>query len=326
MERNDTEANPLRPKLTRRPRKVRARPYRNPERPLLRYVVNYREAGERRRRYFEKEAEATTFAADKNDERRQFGTTGADFPMWLRVQAQDATKLLMPFGKSITDAAKFYAAHLKTTERSCSAEQLVTELRAAKEKGGASERHLRDIKHRLSRFAKYFNGKPVAAISTRELEDFLDGLLVAPMTRNHYRTVIHGAYNFAVRRGYAVENPVAAVPKAKERNKPPGILSVEQASALLVNASPEILPYIAVGLFAGLRRAELQRHRLARNRLRVRLDRSLSAKVKDGAAAVGNDSTEPRRMADSAPEAGRERRTAGKIPRDIRAGPTRCGH
>jgi integrase len=34
---------------------------------------------------------------------------------------------------------------------------------------------------------------------------------------------------------------------------------VEQATALLVNAAPEVLPYIAIGLFAGLRRAEIER-------------------------------------------------------------------
>jgi integrase len=34
---------------------------------------------------------------------------------------------------------------------------------------------------------------------------------------------------------------------------------VDQASALLVNAPADMLPYFAIGLFAGLRRAELER-------------------------------------------------------------------
>ena len=76
MKRSETQAEPVRPKLTRRPRKVRPSTYWNKERPHLRYVVNFREAGERRRRYFESQSEAAKFAADKNDERRQFGTAG----------------------------------------------------------------------------------------------------------------------------------------------------------------------------------------------------------------------------------------------------------
>jgi integrase len=67
------------------------------------------------------------------------------------------------------------------------------------------------------------------------------------------------AFNFAVKRGYAASNPAASTEEAKQTKTKPGILTVEQATALLVNASPEILPYIAIGLFAGVRRAEIQR-------------------------------------------------------------------
>src|SRR5262249_46201236 len=47
--------------------------------------------------------------------------------------------------------------------------------------------------------------------------------------------------------------------KAKVVPGRPGILTVEQANALLVNAPADILPYFAVGLFGGLRRAEIER-------------------------------------------------------------------
>jgi integrase len=39
----------------------------------------------------------------------------------------------------------------------------------------------------------------------------------------------------------------------------PGILVVTEAARLLEAATPDVLPYIAIGLFAGLRRAELER-------------------------------------------------------------------
>jgi integrase len=67
------------------------------------------------------------------------------------------------------------------------------------------------------------------------------------------------AFNFAIKRGYALTNPVLATEKAREPKIRPGILSIEQASALLTCAAPEIVPYIAIGLFAGLRRAEIER-------------------------------------------------------------------
>jgi integrase len=67
------------------------------------------------------------------------------------------------------------------------------------------------------------------------------------------------ALNFAVMRGYAIDNPAVKAAKAKEPKADIGILTVTQAVQLLESASAAILPYIAVGLFAGLRRAELER-------------------------------------------------------------------
>jgi integrase len=67
------------------------------------------------------------------------------------------------------------------------------------------------------------------------------------------------AFNFAVQRGYATDNPAEKTAKAKERGGGIGILTVTQAARLLESATPEALPYIAIGLFAGLRRAEIER-------------------------------------------------------------------
>lgn len=254
-----TKDEPLRPKLTRRPRKVRARPYRDPKRPNLKYVVNWRESGERRRRYFETQAEAAQFAWDRNEERKQHGL-GGELSLSVRGMAKDAVEALTPYGRTIRDAVAHYVEHLKATERSCSAKQLFNEFLSAKEKDGASERHLSDIRTRLGRFAEHFGEKAVAAISPREISDWLDSLPFAPLSKNHHRSHVRSVFNFARRRGYSTENPVAEVSKARERNhKPPGILSVEQAATLLVNATPEILAYFAIGLFAGLRSAEIER-------------------------------------------------------------------
>ena len=118
---------------------------------------------------------------------------------------------------------------------------------------------MRAANSRLNIFAEKFNGQPVATITTAEIDDWLRSLNVSAVTRNHYRRLIILAFNFAVDRGYATSNPAVKTAEAREPKSKPGILTVEQASALLENASPEILRYIAIGLFAGLRRAEIER-------------------------------------------------------------------
>ena len=242
-----------------RQRKIRVRRYTDNNRPHLKFVVNYREAGKRKRTFFETETEAKSFAAFKNAELQRNGIEHAEFPTSLRVMAQNAAEQLRPFKKTITDAAKHYVAYLKASERSCTAEQLVKELVAAKKADGVSERHLRDIRSRLSVFAQRFDGQMVAAITSKEIDAWLRSLPFSPMTRNHYRGLVVLAFNFALREGYATANPALGAAKAKVASEAPGILSVTQAARLLERATPDVLPYVAIGLFAGLRRAELER-------------------------------------------------------------------
>jgi integrase len=242
-----------------RPRKVRVHRYKSKKRPHLKFVVNYREAGKRKRTFFETKEQAESFASFKNTELKRNGMEHAEFPTSIRVMAQNAVELLKPFGRTIMDAAQHYAAHLRASEKSCTAVELVKELVAAKEKDGASARHVSDLRSRLNIFAEKFDGQPVATITSAEIDDWLRSLPVSPVTRNHYRRLIVLAFNFAVRRGYATANPAEKTAKAKEHGSDIGILTVTQTAQLLEAATPEVLPYIAIGLFAGLRRAEIQR-------------------------------------------------------------------
>lgn len=245
--------------------KLNVRAFHDQARPQFRFMINYREAKKRKRKFFKTEAAAKSWVKWKNDEYEKQGREHAEFSSNLRVMAQECADLLSGHGKTIRDATDFFITYLKDSERSCTAAALVKELVATKKADGLSERHVEDL-CRLNRFADHFDGKPVATITSAEIDDWLRDLVskktgqrLSPVARNHYRRLIILAFNFAIDRGYAASNPAAKTAKAREPKSKPGILSVEQASALLENASPEILPYIAIGLFAGLRRAEIER-------------------------------------------------------------------
>jgi integrase len=242
-----------------RQRKIRVREYSDSNRPHLKFVVNYREAGKRKRSFFESEAQAKSFATLKKVELMKNGIEHSEFPTVLRVMAQNAVEQLKPFGKTITDAVQYYVAHLKASERSCTVKQLLAELLEAKESKGVSQRHLDDLRQRAGRFAASFGERIVSTINGREIEDWLDSLGVGPQTHNHYRSAVRLVFNFAVRRGYATDNQAAKTEKANVLRAAPGILTVTQAARLLEIAMPDVLPHTAIGLFAGLRRAELQR-------------------------------------------------------------------
>jgi integrase len=223
------------------------------------FVVEGRENGKRRRKFFENKAEAEAYAVLKNIEMRNQGVEGAEFDSRLRVMAQEGAEKLKPYGKTIADAAEFYCRHLEASQRSCSVAQLVDELLKAKKTDGASKRHLLDLGSRLTKFALKFHGQAVATITTMQIDDWLRSLEVAPITRNNFRRVLVGMFNFAMQRGYAIDNPAEKAAKARVISEAPGILTVQQTARLLEAASPELLPVVAIGAFAGLRRAELER-------------------------------------------------------------------
>jgi integrase len=242
-----------------RQRKIRVKIYSDVNRPHLKFVVNYREAGQRKRRFFEAKEPAKTFAALKNIELQRNGTEHAEFPTALRVMAQNAVEQLKPFGKTIADAVSFYLPHLQASNRSCTFAELLAELLPAKKADGASKPYLTDLRCRLGQFESVFGNRLVSEIQAHEIDRWLRDLDVSPVTRNNSRRVLRTAFSFAVAHNYCVENPAAKTAKAKEIEGTVGILSVPETARLLEAADAELVPFIAIGAFAGLRRAEIER-------------------------------------------------------------------
>jgi integrase len=219
----------------------------------------------RNRQAFRQKTEAETFLKQKLAEQRNFGIAGSAFSLRDRAEYAECVERLAPFHATLRDAVDFYLPHLEATNRSCTAQQLVDEIKCAKTADGASARYINDLKNRLHHFAIAFDGKPVAKITTTEIDQWLrsltnkKGKAVAATTRNNFRRLLIVAFNFALNRGYCTANPVVKSAKAKAIETPVGILTVDETIRLLRNAPQELVPYVAIGAFAGLRRAELER-------------------------------------------------------------------
>ena len=220
----------------------------------------------RNRQFFKDKTEAQTVLAQKLIEQQNYGTAGLSFGERQRTEYLECAEKLQPFGVTIRDAVNFYLPHLKAANRTCTAAELVGELLKVKEADGASQRYLSDLRSRLNQFSNAFDGKPVAEFTSPQIDEWLrslsnkeTGKRLSPVTRNNFRRILCTAFSFALGRGYCVGNPAEQSAKAKEVESPVGILTVDQTARLLENAAPELVPYIAIGAFAGLRRAELER-------------------------------------------------------------------
>ncbi len=221
--------------------------------------------GKRVRYFFKEKAEAETKAEQLRTERRNTGLAAFSLSNAQRAEAADCLEQLRPFGKSLKDAVAYYLPHVRSLNQTVSFRVLIDELVASKKADGLSVRYVQDLKSRLGAFAADFGERLVASIESTELDNWLrslqteDGNALSATTRNNFRRVLGVAFNHAVKRKYCDHNPVSGTDEAKVKESEVGILKVDELKKLLAKSAPTLIPFVCIGSFAGLRRAELER-------------------------------------------------------------------
>ena len=174
-------------------------------------------------------------------------------------------------GGSLVEAARFYVKRNPHRMPKKPMPDLVAEMIEAKTADGVSKYYISDLKWRLGQFAEKFPGD-IAFLTSADIEDFLRGLKGQPdkdkksaavtgRSRNNFRRAIGTLLNFAVSRGYLLKGTVEItdVAQAREDNGEIEIFRPEEMAAVLKIADERLIPFLAIGAFAGLRHAELQR-------------------------------------------------------------------
>lgn len=186
-------------------------------------------------------------------------TALAPFNVTVRAAASVIAESLKIVGdlSNVHAAIKFYAARNKQTVKKPVAD-VVAELLKVKRARGASERYIDDLESRLERFADDCR-KDACAVTTSDVQTWLDGLKLSSQSYSNFRRVLHLLFQFAVARGYAADNPVTGAEKIKIRNGEIGIFRPDEIARLLDAADKDFRPCLALGAFAGLRTAEIER-------------------------------------------------------------------
>jgi integrase len=142
---------------------------------------------------------------------------------------------------------------------------VVAEFLAEKEKrtkrgSPASARYIGDLRKRLAVFAAAFQCD-LAAVTPEQIRLWADGYTWGARTRFNTLSQIKTLFSFARARGYYPrdEDALAGVEFAKGNGGAIGIFTPAELRRLLDAAKPEIIPFLAIGAFAGLRTAEIVR-------------------------------------------------------------------
>lgn len=191
------------------------------------------------------------------DERLDLEAAGATLPRFEDLVAEAIERVRREFeavaGMPVCEAVEVFTSYKETR---------------------VGKRQQNDIKDRLKRFAQDFGDRSVNSITTAEIEGWLSSLrsrrnpgkqdlppLLGPLSRNHYRAILHAffAYGTAPARAWCARNPLTDLEPEQVTTGEPQAYTPEQAARIMqtaLDSKPELVPVLALGFFAGLRISE----------------------------------------------------------------------
>jgi integrase len=264
--------------------RVAVRPYRHSK--THRFLVDLRAFG-KGRKFFKTRAQADAEARRQKTllerhSREAIGLSPREMSDFITAREK-----LAKFGETIFDAVEFRIDHLERVRRhGITVAQLTNEILEAKRRDAFSEVYLRDLRYRLNRFVQHFGTRPIAGITVDELDNWMRALPYSPQSRANYRNIIGLLFSHAESRGIIERNLISRTAKPKLVNRPPEIFATDELRALLDSANrvaADVVPMLAIGAFAGLREAEIQRLDwsevdLARGHIEVKAAKAKSAR------------------------------------------------
>lgn len=178
------------------------------------------------------------------------------------IQLADALAHLK--GRPLSEAVVYFASRMLSVKRKPVAE-VVAEFLAEKEKRTsrgvpASAIYLNTLRKRLNHFAAAFKCD-LADVTPEQVRVWADGHEWGARTRFNVLTQLRTLFTFSRARGYYAreDDALAGIEFGKGNGGVIGIFTPSEMRRLLDVAKPEIVAFLAIGAFAGLRTAEIAR-------------------------------------------------------------------
>lgn len=232
--------------------------------PSLKWVVYWpsAEPGKpRKSRRFPTKEKAEGFRFKKEIEVTNHGRKAAALKNGHLAEALWAIEQMRGQGVTLREVVLDYLARNERVKKSIRINEAILEFLDTKKAAGKSARYLQDLRARCNQFVNSFGELTLADIDVAAVESWLEGLKVSPVTRNNYRRALSVFFAWGMKRGFCVSNPVTDTERSKEVAERVEIFTPGELRVILNTAPAELLPFLAIGAFAGLRSEELRRLR-----------------------------------------------------------------
>ena len=181
----------------------------------------------------------------------------------LHLAVEEHAQALSKLGKSATlrEAVEFFLRHNRADIPRLTLAEVAEQFAASRRQSGCSDHYVSQCRKTMSDVAKAFLSRTLSDLKTAELDTWLGALPFVAKTKNGMRIILVACGNWAEGRGYLIKgaSPFPAMVRYKETKAPVSIFTPEQIAGMLATADDTLRPFLAIGAFAGLRMAELQR-------------------------------------------------------------------
>jgi len=209
-----------------------------------------------RKKFFAKESIAKAYIERLARQLGDYHSQALGLSDRQKLEASECYRLLKGRGASLFDAVHHYLTYVEQTKRSIPVSELFEEFLSVKQQDNVSPKYLADLRSKLGRFVNSFHDTLVCNLTVAQIEGWIRSLNIGIVSRESYRRNVSVLLEFGRRRGYLHANPAADI---KIRRRPEGevsILTPDELRNLLGKCAPEIVPYVAICAFAGLRPSE----------------------------------------------------------------------
>jgi len=226
------------------------------------FVLDYYAGGKRVRKWFRNKAAAEGEVSTLKEQTRVCGVAWTDISpsersdlMFVVEEARKENLTLRQIWSAYKRGELDTTPMLRRTLR-----EAIRETIDAKRAENLRERYLDGLEVYLHKFAGGRTETFVDRFTVADIEQWFDLRKEALSTRRSNLGRLGSLFDLCWRRGYAKENVCLRVATPKIDHKPPVILTPKQAQAMLTTCRKEhrqILPWLVLGLFCGIRPEEL---------------------------------------------------------------------
>lgn len=202
----------------------------------------------------------------------------------LEVLVKDYVKAWSALGgrASVPEAAREYAHRHQHNMPKKTVPEAVEEMIKVREKDGTSDAYLKVLKVYLGQFKEKVQCQ-LTLVTTGMLTQYFRSLEVSPRSKNNARATLGAFFKFCKENGWVARDHegVSQVAKFKERaSEVIEVYSPKELMEILVAARKEMISFLTIGAFAGLRTAEIERLDWGEVHLKERFIEIKAAKAK----------------------------------------------